>query len=67
MIAIGESGNKFKAPRLSLTTIIDIKRFIRAIKRRENDSENSDLNKIYKDLDSIIDILKDYRVENNIK
>lgn len=68
MVAVDNNGKTIKVPGLKITTKTDAKRFIKAIKRRESESQrNSDLNKIYKDVESHLELLKDYRVELDLK
>ncbi len=64
MVAIDEFGKTALVPGLELKTKMDAKRFIKAIKRRESEANKLvDLEKIYKDVDSHLDQLKNYRVK----
>ena len=68
MVAIDGNGKTTKVPGLIISTKIDAKRFIKALKRRESEAErNSDLDKIYKDVEKHLNLLKDYRVQIDIK
>ncbi|MBO3116030.1 acyl-CoA thioesterase [Winogradskyella sp. DF17] len=64
MVALDDSGKTIKVPGLKLKTKIDAKRFIKAIKRRESESEkNKTLSLVYKNVDNYLDELKNYRVQ----
>ena len=68
MVAVDGEGKTTKVPGLKITTKIDAKRFIKAIKRRESEVErNSDLDKIYKDVEKHLHLLKNYSVQVAIK
>jgi uncharacterized protein (TIGR00369 family) len=68
MVAVDGDGKTTEVPGLKISTKIDAKRFIKAIKRRESEAErNSDLDKIYKDVEQHLNLLKDYRVQIDIK
>lgn len=64
MVAINKEGNTETVPGLKLTNKTDAKRFIKALKRRESEVErDSYLEKIYKNIEEHLEILKDHRVE----
>lgn len=64
MVAIDDSGHTVRVPGLTLTSKIDAKRFIKAIKRRDSETQkNEALNEIYKDVDAHLILLKEYRVK----
>lgn len=68
MVAVNKDGETTTVPGLKITSKIDAKRFIKAIKRRNSESErNLDLDKIYKDVEKHLDLLKDFRVQVEIK
>jgi uncharacterized protein (TIGR00369 family) len=68
MVAVDDQGKTNMVPGLKITTKTDAKRFIKALKRRESEAErNSDLDKIYKDVEKHLDLLKDFRVLLAIK
>lgn len=68
MVAVNEKGETTTVPGLKLTNKIDAKRFIKAIKRRESETErDSSLETIYKNVEEHLEILKDYRVEITFK
>lgn len=68
MVAVNDNGETSTAPGLRLTNKIDAKRFIKAIKRRESETERSStLDKIYKNVEEHLEILKNYRVQIDFK
>ncbi|MEP5253869.1 MULTISPECIES: acyl-CoA thioesterase [Winogradskyella] len=67
MVAINEEGKTESVPGLIISTKIEAKRFLRAIKRRQDDVKKDEyLNEIYKNVDQYLDILKDYKVQVDI-
>jgi uncharacterized protein (TIGR00369 family) len=67
MVAVNENGKTVSVPGLILSCKIDAKRFIRAIKRREDDIKKLEyLSEIYKNVDEHLHLLKDYRVKVEI-
>lgn len=63
MVAVNSDGKTVTVPGLRITSKIDAKRFIKAIKRKKSESErSSDLDKIYKEVENHLDLLKDFRV-----
>ncbi|WP_179352494.1 acyl-CoA thioesterase [Winogradskyella vidalii] len=68
MVAVNEEGKTESVPGLIISTKLEAKRFIRAIKRREDDMKKDEyLNQIYKNVDNYLDLLKDYRVKIELK
>jgi len=68
MVAVNETGKTVAVPGLIISSKIQAKRFIRAVKRREDDAEKVIyLNEIYKNVDNYLDLLKDYRVKLEIE
>lgn len=68
MVAVNENGKTVPVPGLILTTKIDAKRFIRAVKRREDDTKKLKyLSEVYKNVDEHLHLLKDYKVKLEIK
>jgi uncharacterized protein (TIGR00369 family) len=68
MVAVNEHGKTVTVPGLILSSKIDAKRFIRAVKRREDDTKKLKyLSEIYKNVDQHLHLLKDYRVKVDIK
>jgi uncharacterized protein (TIGR00369 family) len=68
MVAVNKNGETVSVPGLILSSKIDAKRFIRAVKRREDDTKKLKyLSEIYKNVDEHLHLLKDYRVKVDIK
>ncbi|GGW66899.1 uncharacterized protein (TIGR00369 family) [Winogradskyella epiphytica] len=68
MVALDDNGKTATVPGLKLTTKMDAKRFIKAIKRREMEIRKDDeLNQVYKNVDNYLEQLKDYRVQIDFK
>lgn len=64
MVAIDENSKSVKVPGLILKKKMDIKRFVKAIKRKASEDQKSlELNEVYKNVDAFIPLLKDYRVK----
>ena len=67
MVAVNEGGKTESVPGLVISSKIEAKRFIRAIKRREDDvKKDAYLSEIYKNVDQYLELLKDYRVKIEI-
>ncbi|NRR92216.1 acyl-CoA thioesterase [Winogradskyella undariae] len=67
MVAVNENGKTESVPGLVISSKIEAKRFIRAIKRREDDvKKDAYLSEIYKNVDQYLELLKDYRVKIEI-
>lgn len=68
MVAVDGYGKTIEVPGLIISTKIDAKRFIKALKRREGEvKRNADLDKIYKNVEQHFNLLKDYRVKIDMK
>jgi uncharacterized protein (TIGR00369 family) len=68
MVAINESGKTVQVPGLRLTSKLDAKRFIKTIIRRESEAKKElDQSHLYKNLESHLELLKNYRVKIDIK
>jgi uncharacterized protein (TIGR00369 family) len=68
MVAVNENGKTVPVPGLVLSNKIDAKRFIRAIKRREDDTKKLKyLSEVYKNVDEHLHLLKDFKVKLDIK
>ncbi len=68
MVAIDDNGKTVEVPGLVLASKLDAKRFIKTIIRRESEIKKaSDLQKVYENVNSYLDLLKDYRVKIAIK
>ena len=68
MVAVDEFGKTASVPGLIIKSKIEAKRFIRAIKRREDDAKKAEfLKEIYKNVDDYLDLLKDFRVKIDMK
>ena len=66
MVAIDELGKTTSVPALELTSKMDAKRFIKAIKRKESEAQKQvDLDDVYKNVDEHLDQLNAYRVKVN--
>lgn len=66
MVAIDELGKTTSVPALELTSKMDAKRFIKAIKRKESEAQKLvDLDDVYKNVDEHLDQLNAYRVKVN--
>lgn len=64
MVAVNEKGKTVSVPGLILTSKIDAKRFIRAVKRREDDTKKLKyLSEVYKNVDEHLHLLKDFKVK----
>ena len=67
MVAVNEGGKTESVPGLVISSKIEAKRFIRAIKRREDDvKKDAYLSEIYKNVDQYLELLIDYRVKIEI-
>lgn len=68
MVAINKKGSTETVPGLKLTSKIEAKRFIKALKRRESENDrNSTLDKIYKNVEDHLHLLKACRVQIEFK
>jgi len=64
MVAIDENGKTTQVPGLKLESKIDAKRFLKAIKRKESESDkNEALSQVYKNVEDHLPQLSDYRVQ----
>ncbi|WP_431158582.1 acyl-CoA thioesterase [Winogradskyella poriferorum] len=64
MVAIDVNGNTTQVPGLKLKSKIDAKRFLKAIKRKESESDkNEALSQVYKYVEDHLPQLSDYRVQ----
>lgn len=64
MVAVDDNGKTIAVPGLKLTSKIDAKRFIKAVKRRESEiTKDKVLGEIYKNVDKHLELLNDYRVK----
>ena len=64
MVAIDENGKTTQVPGLKLESKIDAKRFLKAIKRKESESnKNEALSQVYKNVEDHLSQLSDYRVQ----
>lgn len=64
MVAIDENGKTTQVPGLKLESKIDAKRFLKAIKRKESESnKNKALSQVYKNVEDHLPQLSDYRVQ----
>lgn len=63
MVAISETGHSAKVPGLILKKKIDLKRFIKAIKRKESEVKKAtELDEVYRNVESYLPLLEKYRV-----
>lgn len=68
MVALDDQGKTASVPGLRLTTKLEAKRFIKAIKRREMEiNKDNELNQVYKNVTNYLELLKDYRVKIDFK
>ncbi|WP_439152480.1 acyl-CoA thioesterase [Winogradskyella sp.] len=68
MVAIDKNGDTVKVPGLVLSSKIDAKRFIKTIIRRNSETKKEfDQSKVYKNVNSHLELLKDYRVKIDFK
>lgn len=68
MVAVNNNGETTTVPGLKITSKIDAKRFIKAIKRRESEADRtSNLSQIYKEVENHLHLLKDFRVQIELK
>ncbi|NNL81744.1 MAG: acyl-CoA thioesterase, partial [Winogradskyella sp.] len=68
MVAVNDNGKTIAVPGLKITSKMDAKRFIKAIKRRESEiKKDKVLGEIYKNVDEHLELLQDYRVEISFK
>lgn len=66
MVAINETGQSAKVPGLILKKKIDLKRFIKAIKRKESEVKKAaELNEVYSNVESYLPLLEKYRVKTD--
>ena len=64
MVAIDDNGKTTQVPGLKLESKIDAKRFLKAIKRKESESnKNEALSQVYKNVEDHLPQLSDYRVQ----
>lgn len=68
MVAVTQEGKTVPVPGLIINSKLEAKRFIRAVKRREDDENKLKyLSEIYKNIDDYLVLLKDYKVKVEIK